>query len=72
MNFERKFFRAAAEFLRCRLELIPHARDAEGLMLGMWDQAGEMRLICREARNGMGTFAAQEPREGPSERLGGT
>ena len=50
MNFERKFFRAAAEFLRCRLELIPHARDAEGLMLGMWDQAGEMRLICREAR----------------------
>jgi hypothetical protein len=53
------------------LELIPHARDAEGLMLGMWDQAGEMRLICHEARNAVRVLATQEPQEGPSECPGG-
>lgn len=71
MNFERKFFRAAAQFLRCRLELIPTARNAEGLMLGMWDQVGEMRLICQEARKGGGVLATQEPREGPRPPGGG-
>ena len=50
MNFEREFFRTAREFLRCRLALIPVAREAEGAMLGMWDWEGEMRLVCEEAR----------------------
>jgi hypothetical protein len=70
MNFERKFLRAAAQFLQCRLELIPTARDAEGLMLGMWDQAGEMRLICHEAIQCLPIVRPASPKE-PSKIAGG-
>ena len=65
MNFEREFFRTAREFLRCRLALIPVAREAEGAMLGMWDWEGEMRLVCEEARKRSTHPMAREAQEGP-------
>jgi len=64
-EFERKFLKTATQFLRCRLELIPLAREAEGAMLGMWDWRGEMRIVCQEQTLSAPENARDYRAEGP-------
>jgi hypothetical protein len=56
--FEREFLKLAGTMLACRFKVMggsieddTHGEDIRFALLGMSDYAGEMQLLCKEARS---------------------